>query len=977
MSNSPRRSPRKNRRASTSFLFSKSTSKLESEEELHEVLKKREQRRYTIAPAKSILKASTNSENTLTLDLNQESIATSKSTIKPSTNVENTVTLDFTQGGTPRRKSLGRRVSFAATAQVRLFEKVTPESNPNAEVHSYISGDSDGSSSEIMNSTLLDNVGLLPRITDDNLFANLQVHDNDQGKNELDDDSHEDSDMSLEEFNVDNEGSDMDIDESGVELDEFEDQGGFDCNIIRTLGENNLNENNLTENNIENLEKNENLDLSVYPGSHTMALVDDLTGTIKDNSTKKIEQELNQEHVAITTSGGHIITLVDNLTGAIKKDSTEENKQNHRESLDAVSVYSSGNTMALVDDLTGAIKEDSIGEETDQELGTISVYSGGHTMALVDDLTGVIKENLTEDELDQELRTASVYSDGHTMALVDDLTDATKDSIGEEIDQELGTTSVYSDGHTMALVDDLAGAIKEESTEEIEEESDQESTSNDSLLPLNSIKEFYEKFEVFFMDQSSIPMRRQTIIPDFGEEPKLADYVNAVAVIRPQMEIYESNSVFFMEQDKILRRKISKAESNEDYQPLLRQYLDITPDVKELIKPRFRIIKKYCRLAAKKEWHDLREAQLEDLKKRLEDNLLTLKKDKEKTETFSKIIRELLPKLRIYHQELANKLATAQARRNEIEKCDQEQLMNMVDAVEEQNTQISKFQNDLKRVIADRDAIQQKINNLKIEMKRSLESIEKAKYTIDENKVYTKEDIKKARDDYYRLQEQYSWRPITISPQIIEMIYDNHLYVRLDMESIIRNEEEKEIMGEQKKNELRNHEDLVALELRLESQGIKKSRELEYYEIIVRCLQSTIPKYSSQIKVEKIHEILQGISVFWKKAKLLYLEVESLKRKFTTEILAIRDENTEKTSLCLRSSFLIKPTKFFLNFVFKYQDILSFPELRQLQWEFELGYGSFNDEIQVEISNAIRHKFESGGPKALREACDDVLKLFA
>ncbi|CAG8546308.1 7869_t:CDS:10 [Ambispora gerdemannii] len=788
MSNSPRRSPRKNkRRASTSFLFSKSTSKLESEEELQEVLKKREQRRYTIAPAKSILKTSTNSENTLTLDLTQGSNTTSKSTLKTSADAENTVTLDFTQGGTPRRKSLGRRVSFAATAQVRLFEKVTPESNPNPEAPSYISGDSDGSSSEIMNSTLLDNVGLLPRITNDNLFANLQVQDNDQGKNDLDKDSHEDSDMSFDDFNnMDNEDSDMDIDESDIDIDESDmDIDESDVNI----GESDVN-------------------------------IDESDVNIDESDVKIDESDVN------------------------------------------------------IDESDVNIDESDV--------------------------------NIDESEVQ-------------------------------------------------------LNAIRE---------------SNDSLLLLNAIKEFYEKFEVFFMDQSSIPMRRQTIIPDFGEEPKLADYVNAVAVIHPQMEMYESNSVFFMEQDRSLRTKISKTESNEDHQHLLQQYLDTTPDVKELIKPRFRIIKKYCRLAAKKEWHDLRETQLEDLRKRLEDNLLTLEKDKEKAESSSKIISELLPKLRNYRQELANKLAVAQARQSEIEKCDQEQLMNMVEAVEEQNTQISKFQNDLKRVIADRDIIQQKINDLKIEMERSREKIEKAKYTVNEDKIYTKEDIKKARDYYYRLQEQYSWRPLTISPQTIEMVYDNHLYVRLDMESIIWNEEGGEMMDEQKGNESGNHEESVVLELRLESQGIKKSRELEYYEIILRCLQSTTPKYSSQIKVGKIREIFRGISAFWKKAKLFYPEIELLKRKFATEILAIRDENTEQISLCLRSSFFIKPTKFFLNFVFKYQDILSLPELHQLRWKLELEYGDFNDEIQVEISNVIRQKFENGGPKALRGACDDILKLF-
>ena len=60
--------------------------------------------------------------------------------------------------------------------------------------------------------------------------------------------------------------------------------------------------------------------------------------------------------------------------------------------------------------------------------------------------------------------------------------------------------------------------------------------------------------------------------------------------------------------------------------------------------------------------------------------------------------KDLLPKLRLYSQQLSSTLCDAKSRYEQIINCDHEQLKNLEEAIEEQDVQIRKRQKDLDQV---------------------------------------------------------------------------------------------------------------------------------------------------------------------------------------------------------------------------------------------------------------------------------------
>jgi len=88
---------------------------------------------------------------------------------------------------------------------------------------------------------------------------------------------------------------------------------------------------------------------------------------------------------------------------------------------------------------------------------------------------------------------------------------------------------------------------------------------------------------------------------------------------------------------------------------------------------------------------------------------------------------------------------------------------------------------------------------------------------------------------------------------------------------------------------------------------------------------------------------MKPIAAYWENSKQLYRDYRVLRFKLPTEIINSGIINNSEKSIIMRfrvNFFNYKAkTNFFIKFLFRWEDVISYPNISNILWEIEIIYG--------------------------------------
>ncbi|CAG8445921.1 14450_t:CDS:10 [Acaulospora morrowiae] len=286
-----------------------------------------------------------------------------------------------------------------------------------------------------------------------------------------------------------------------------------------------------------------------------------------------------------------------------------------------------------------------------------------------------------------------------------------------------------------------------------------------------------------------------------------------------------------------------------------------------------------------------------------------------------------------------------------------EELRFMNEAIDEQNAQIQIFENELENLKNELQHLQNHCTKLKSEKSELIQAsglqcstatsyrVDEAKRLIQDNKCFTENDLRRYQEQYESLQATHKWRPQELSGDLIYMIYDNSLQIKIDLKAAYNQSEE-------------NKSSVLNLSL---------------YELMLNSLLENKNLVESPLQINKIPKIFKYITSYWQKVKQFNEEIHDIKFKFPIEIIAKNDSGCA-LQICLKVLFFNYEgrSKFFVNFLLRPEAVMSYPNLeKNIDWQVQKSYGNINENA---ISNAIKTQLLSGNSGCIKAACVEVNK---
>ncbi|KAF9199089.1 hypothetical protein BGZ49_010848 [Haplosporangium sp. Z 27] len=561
-------------------------------------------------------------------------------------------------------------------------------------------------------------------------------------------------------------------------------------------------------------------------------------------------------------------------------------------------------------------------------------------------------------------------------------------------------------------------------------EEDDSYTEASILLPPITLSKFLSLVGVSFLDHLNASTRRRTIPPRTNadattETYRSADLVKAMAISMQELHSYreacrllkqsiDTSRAFADEQE----RKISK--KNPEY---FREFRESNSDTKEFMKDRFKMIKVHSKLETNAAFSSWKADVLKVEQETLEQHLVELKKDIKNLESLGSTLAKEKVKVLPRRDELKRQLEEATERQRGYELCDKEQLASLAEAAEEQGAQIEHYESVKAKKAKELAEIRARVEQLSLAERTAKGRISEAEKTIQQHQYIRTEDLSRAKDILSIIQATHHWEPIRSASSAtnslaastprgnkpLEFVYDKTLKVSIDVAKIGKDPNAVQLSEFEEEN-------MMDFSLSL------------YLGLLSDYMTMVAAKYKAGTTISKI---LNDISQFWTKVRLIQRDIELIRAHNVVDLVAgsaenlkeleLNSDNTNNNSkqvagsttplvvLDIRVRFtgpiagarrstrqknqgddndeemegaskksngsiatVTEPVKFYLWFTFTLNDVLNFPGPNSFTWRLELVYGNISDE---HVAQAIAPATKKGGYDVLRETCIKVNQL--
>ncbi|KAI0080046.1 hypothetical protein K474DRAFT_1689475 [Panus rudis PR-1116 ss-1] len=502
----------------------------------------------------------------------------------------------------------------------------------------------------------------------------------------------------------------------------------------------------------------------------------------------------------------------------------------------------------------------------------------------------------------------------------------------------------------------------------------QEESSSDEEGPPISIEQFFSMTGIRFMDELTAP-RRSTIHPSQlrprsrrrsldestgePEEPEqipLSEFVNAMAVDIPQLELYSTVAgelhAWIEESRKMCKE--ADEEAIKVTPGLFREFAEVEESEKEFLVHQLKLIKVNCQGAARSQWYDWKKDWTEQLQATADTAFLELQSDAKMLEDIIKQAQGMLPNLREEYAQVMAELEQEQADIAEIENSDQDYLNELKSTIAEQDRELEAFRTDVSEAKAKLERLEEKMAEIESQKNEANAVIAQTQHLIHVQKESTSSEVFRLKDELEALQDLHLWRCTKISSNVVEFIYATRYQVIIPCLKF-KPQVSKMSISRTKTSRLKERDTFP--------------RFTDFMLEGVRHVVTTLSKPTTR-------DVLRCLGDFWSCCAQLRSQLSLLAVRFPLEMSCMQDE-----PLCLKASaavlFPSLKSKAIITFILDMPTCSRWPlSIGSLKVEVEVAYGRADSIVFPSakvIETAVRDRLDQASPTdnygCLLDAC--------
>ncbi|KAF6766101.1 Spc7 kinetochore protein-domain-containing protein [Ephemerocybe angulata] len=277
-------------------------------------------------------------------------------------------------------------------------------------------------------------------------------------------------------------------------------------------------------------------------------------------------------------------------------------------------------------------------------------------------------------------------------------------------------------------------------------------------IPAISISQFFSMTGIKFMDELTAPRRsihpsqNPTRTPRDPQDIPLSDYVVAMAIDIPQLELYTRVSrdlEAWMEKSKSVFAE-AEEEAEKVTPELFVEYARADEEGQAELLHQLNFIKINTRGSAKSDWYDWKLKWVEGLRMTADKAFTDLESDARKLESLSAAAAKVIPDLEREYEQIMAELEKEQAEVAEIEACDQDYLNELKASIAEQNIEVEALKAEEERPSTRAEVFQLKDELEALEELHMVRVIKVNSQMFEYNPTRTR-----AKDDFPRLSDLF------------------------------------------------------------------------------------------------------------------------------------------------------------------------------------------------------------------------------
>ncbi|KAF1799985.1 Spc7 kinetochore protein-domain-containing protein [Mucor lusitanicus] len=412
--------------------------------------------------------------------------------------------------------------------------------------------------------------------------------------------------------------------------------------------------------------------------------------------------------------------------------------------------------------------------------------------------------------------------------------------------------------------------------------------------------------------------RRSTYIADYGVA-SVAEQGAAALSTLPQLELYETScqklNQFIREcKDRIYQIDQDVSSANPQ---IFQEYNEGSVEARKAMGAKLSAMKKYAWKRAASEFYTIWSNTLIEFTEILQANHSKLQQDSEKAAQFERDVSNKMLDISAYHDSLTQLYNEAVDKEQAYDQIDHKALSRLEKEIAQQKASIEGFRRHYKELEDLESQLMEKTTSLEKRKQELMDAIKLADKLKANNRYVTERDLAYAADKFQRSSKINRFRLPKAPDDTLELSINSDVDIVVDKVKLNS-----------------KSEDAVLIRL-LES----RNQELGPLSELVHGLQM-IAKDNWDMD-----EIIQDISIYWNRVRLIQHELDAVQRRFWVEIKSLEFVNNPEDAgfscqICV-SSYMGR-TKFTVSFEVKSKDVVNYPQIDLSTFEVNLHYGSIS-----------------------------------
>ncbi|THH27079.1 hypothetical protein EUX98_g7108 [Antrodiella citrinella] len=388
------------------------------------------------------------------------------------------------------------------------------------------------------------------------------------------------------------------------------------------------------------------------------------------------------------------------------------------------------------------------------------------------------------------------------------MTEAIRSTPDLNLPPRISATPMESEEDSEVPPDEEYNVANPSSTQQWRDEVEGDDNLEDEGPPI-SIEQFFEMTGIRFMEEITAP-RRASIHPsqlqsrsrrrplplpdsdltthsvdnalsesDSSEVIPLADFITAMAIDIPQLELYSTiaNQLSGWIEDS---RKICRQADEEARQVtpgVFRDFAEADPSDKEFLIHQLKVIKANNHGTAKSQWYEWKKDWTEQLHVTAEATFAELESDAKVLEDINTQAQAMLPALQAEYDQVMKELEEEQASVAEIENCDKDFLSELKVTIAEQDSELESYRADVSEAKAKLTRLEEKLTEIDSQKQEATAAISQAERVIHIQKESTSAEVFRLKDELEALQDLHLWRVTKLTASVMELLYASRYQV--------------------------------------------------------------------------------------------------------------------------------------------------------------------------------------------------------